>query len=67
MQVSGAFNRPNVSDGPPRQAAQEAFSVITTPASTNTSISIDLPTSYSSVQSWERQTDGFVRSFHPGV
>ena len=32
MQFIGEFMRPNVSTGPPRQAAQEAFSVIRTPA-----------------------------------
>src|SRR5260221_12028178 len=33
MHLSGAFMRPKVSTGPPRQAAQPAFSVICTPAS----------------------------------
>src|ERR1035437_8542048 len=33
MHLSGAFMRPNVSTGPPRHAAQPAFSVICTPAS----------------------------------
>src|ERR1700751_4343276 len=37
IQVNGAFSRANVSVGPPRHAAQDAFSVIVTPASTNTS------------------------------
>ena len=37
MQVKGLFSRPNVSVGPPKHAAQEAFSVIITPASTKTS------------------------------
>src|SRR6266550_8773329 len=34
MHFIGVFMRPNVSVGPPRQAAQLAFSVICTPAST---------------------------------
>ena len=33
MHFIGEFMRPNVSTGPPRQAAQPAFSVIFTPAS----------------------------------
>src|SRR3954464_10853093 len=32
MHFIGEFMRPNVSTGPPRQAAHEAFSVICTPA-----------------------------------
>ena len=36
MHFIGLFNRPNVSVGPPRQAAQLAFSVICTPASSRT-------------------------------
>ena len=35
--------RPNVSTGPPRQAAQPAFSVICTPAFTSTSQMVVLP------------------------
>ena len=34
MHFIGEFMRPKVSTGPPRQAAQPAFSVICTPAST---------------------------------
>jgi len=41
MHFKGVFMRPNVSTGPPRQAAQPAFSVICTPASTR-----DLPDSF---------------------
>src|SRR5439155_11993103 len=36
MHFIGLFMRPNVSAGPPRQAAQPGFSVICTPASSRT-------------------------------
>src|SRR5439155_27273824 len=43
MHFMGEFIRPNVSTGPPRQAAQPAFSVICTPASTRISQTVFAP------------------------
>src|SRR5206468_4206063 len=43
MHFIGEFMRPNVSTGPPRHAAQPAFSVICTPALTRMSQMVSLP------------------------
>src|SRR5439155_24654962 len=43
MHFIGEFIRPNVSTGPPRQAAQPAFSVICTPAATRISQTVCSP------------------------
>jgi len=43
MQCNGAFSRANVSTGPPRQAAHDAFSVMCTPAPTSTSHTVSAP------------------------
>ena len=51
MHFIGLFNRPNVSVGPPRQAAQLAFSVICTPAATRIS-QIVWPSQRAVCKSW---------------